>query len=74
VFLVVNGVAALEVFTISNFPSGVLTNQVHPEPKLLIQEFVNSSTNDSNDPKLSSIADNISPLGFPPAFGANPFQ
>ncbi len=53
---VVKGVPAfaknkkIQVFTISIDPSGFLTSQVHPEPKLLTAILLNCSLKPSTEP------------------------
>jgi hypothetical protein len=74
VFSVVITVEALEVFTISNFPSGVLTNQVQPEPKLVAAFVENFSLNVSKSQKSLLINSETSPFGSQPALGAIQFQ
>ena len=70
----VKGQPAFEVLTISNAPELFLTNQVQPEPKLVIQAAVNSSLNLSKEPKVEVIASAIAPVGSPPPLGLRQFQ
>jgi len=74
VSVVVSGVAALEVLTISSEPSAFLTNHVQLEPKLPMLDLVNASLKASNEPHFALMASANAPVGTPPPFGFKPFQ
>ena len=71
---VVITVPALEVLTISNFPSEVLTSQVHPEPKFVTALVEKASLKSEKLQKLLFISSAISHFASPQAFGAKQFQ
>lgn len=52
----VSGVSALDVLTTSRPPLGVLTSQVHPDPKFPVAEAMNAFLSASVEPTRSVIA------------------
>jgi hypothetical protein len=73
-FSVVITVSALEVFTILTLPSGVLTSQVHPEPKFQIALLEKVSLKVSKSQNSISINLEISPFAFHHIFFPIQFQ
>ena len=69
----VRGVAALLMFSSTSLPSEFYTNQVHPEPKLLAAELVNSSLNTSSESKEFWNAEASLSLGAPCPLGLRQF-
>src|SRR5690606_34189110 len=67
--LVVSGVPALLVLTMSTEPSGFFTSQVQPEPKLPTAAVWNCFLNSSNELHFFSIAALSAPEGSPPPPG-----
>jgi hypothetical protein len=67
--VVVSGVAALLVLTMSTDPSAFLTSQVQPEPKLPTADLVKASLKASKEPHLASMAAASAPRGWPPPAG-----
>ena len=55
-------------------PSFWATNQAQPEPKRVMDAFLNSSLKASNEPNLASIAFPKVPTGAPPPVGDKIFQ
>jgi hypothetical protein len=64
----------LLVLMTSSEPSGFLTSQVQPEPKLPTANLANASLNAAKVPHLLLMAAASVPSGRPPALGARLFQ